>query len=400
MNLTYCYRLIPTSNQRRHLEELLSKSCSLYNAALEQRITVYRRSGESLSAYDQFLELKYLRADSELGFELLPTVLARWPLVQLDLAMRAFYSRLKAKKGRAGFPRFRSIKRFNTFGLTEWAGVRLENGRFCLNGLGGSKNGSGIRLNMHRPLPDKYTIRCCTVTRRGDAWTLNLSITIPQAKPIPLVEDDVSGEDWGLENTFTSDRGETIERVRVTERKEKRANRARQDLSRAKPGSRGKKRALKALGTATRRVANARNTHLHQISAAMVKACPWKCVEKLAVKNMTGSASGTVDKPGFNVAQKRGLNKSILDSAPAKLRVVWCCTVTSMQGGISVCWAYPCCGRFSCVMSGVMRRSASVRLNKREKIKRGVCTPLAACPSKFGRKAKPEHRLDEAASGL
>jgi putative transposase len=43
-------------------------------------------------------------------------------------------------------------------------------------------------------------------------------------------------------------------------------------------------------------------------------------IEDLAVKNMTRSASGTAESPGTNVAPKSGLNRAILDVAPAKFR--------------------------------------------------------------------------------
>ena len=36
-------------------------------------------------------------------------------------------------------------------------------------------------------------------------------------------------------------------------------------------------------------------------------------MEKLRVRNMTASAKGTIEEPGKNVAQKSGLNRSILD---------------------------------------------------------------------------------------
>ena len=38
--------------------------------------------------------------------------------------------------------------------------------------------------------------------------------------------------------------------------------------------------------------------------------------EKLAIKNMTTSAKGTLDAPGLNVKAKAGLNREILDTAP------------------------------------------------------------------------------------
>ena len=42
-------------------------------------------------------------------------------------------------------------------------------------------------------------------------------------------------------------------------------------------------------------------------------------MEKLTVKNMTASAAGTLEEPGKNVQQKAGLNREVLDAAPAHL---------------------------------------------------------------------------------
>ena len=38
--------------------------------------------------------------------------------------------------------------------------------------------------------------------------------------------------------------------------------------------------------------------------------------EELTLKNMTRSAAGTVEEPGKQVAQKAGLNREMLDTAP------------------------------------------------------------------------------------
>ncbi|MCR2831822.1 RNA-guided endonuclease TnpB family protein [Acidithiobacillus ferrooxidans] len=43
-------------------------------------------------------------------------------------------------------------------------------------------------------------------------------------------------------------------------------------------------------------------------------------LEDLKVRNMTGSAKGTVEQPGHNVRQKAGLNKSILDQGWGMLK--------------------------------------------------------------------------------
>ena len=62
--------------------------------------------------------------------------------------------------------------------------------------------------------------------------------------------------------------------------------------------------------------ADVRENFAHQTSRALVNSDNLLFVfEALKVKNMTASAAGTLDKPGKKVAQKRGLNRSILASA-------------------------------------------------------------------------------------
>ena len=50
----------------------------------------------------------------------------------------------------------------------------------------------------------------------------------------------------------------------------------------------------------------------HRITTEIVRNHGLIAVEDTAILNMTKSAQGTLDKPGKNVAQKRGLNRSIL----------------------------------------------------------------------------------------
>ena len=53
----YKYKLKPTPEQERQLEETLWRCRMLYNTALEQRITAYRRCGVTLTCYQQQAEL-------------------------------------------------------------------------------------------------------------------------------------------------------------------------------------------------------------------------------------------------------------------------------------------------------------------------------------------------------
>jgi putative transposase len=112
----YKYRLKPTPEQERQLEGVLWRCRTLYNTALEQRITAleqrisaYRRCGVTLTCSEQQAELKDLRADlpeyAAIHSHVLQDVLAR-----LDRAYQAFFRRVKA--GRTpGFPRFQGRNR-------------------------------------------------------------------------------------------------------------------------------------------------------------------------------------------------------------------------------------------------------------------------------------------------
>jgi putative transposase len=78
----------------------------LYNAALEERIDCYRKTGKTLTYIDQYKALTQCRRElPEMGE--LPVNLQRWTLKRLDNAFQGFFRRLKARRGKVGFPRFR-----------------------------------------------------------------------------------------------------------------------------------------------------------------------------------------------------------------------------------------------------------------------------------------------------
>jgi putative transposase len=69
-----------------------------------------------------------------------------------------------------------------------------------------------------------------------------------------------------------------------------------------------------------RKIANTRKYFLHKSSNDISKNHAVVFVEDLQVKNLSASSKGTKAKPGKRVAQKSGLNRSILDASPFELR--------------------------------------------------------------------------------
>ena len=110
MRKTFKERLRPTPSQERALGNVLSHCRALYNTALEQRMTWWRRGrARAATRSQQEAELKEIRAAfpdyAAIHSHVLQDVLAR-----LDKTYQAFFRR-RAAGEKAGFPRFQGRDR-------------------------------------------------------------------------------------------------------------------------------------------------------------------------------------------------------------------------------------------------------------------------------------------------
>src|SRR5262249_13713680 len=105
MRKTYKYKLNPTPAQGREFERVLRCCRVLYNTALEQRITWWRRGqGKCATRFQQEAELQEVRAVfpdyAAIHSHVLQEVLAR-----LERTSQEVFRRLEAGE-QPGFPRF------------------------------------------------------------------------------------------------------------------------------------------------------------------------------------------------------------------------------------------------------------------------------------------------------
>src|SRR5262249_22037647 len=132
---TYQEKLRPTPAQERALERVLWRCRTLYNTALEQRITLWRQRGLSVSRYQQEAELThfgpYLKECSAFHSHILQDVPAR-----LDKTYQAFFRRV-ANGEKPGFPRFHGKDRYHSFTYKAYSnGARLDNGSLVVSKIG------------------------------------------------------------------------------------------------------------------------------------------------------------------------------------------------------------------------------------------------------------------------
>jgi putative transposase len=307
--LTYRQKLRPTKAQHRLLMERLVRQRQLYNAALQERRDAWRLGHKSITRLDQQKSLTVIRAEDPEGHGADPVNMGRWTLKRVDDAFNAFFKR--AKKGsKPGFPRFKGMSGWNTFGLLEATGMIHKGDRILLKGID-----RPIRLNHDRPLPSDARILGVTFTRSAGDWYVGFTVeTNEVVSDTPLAGVPV-GCDLGVEALLTLSTGERIPNIRPQSRRERDIRVSRRALARCRKGSKRRGKVKAALQRQLRDVANVRTDHLHKVSAKLAREHPLVVLEDLRIANMTRSGSGTVAEPGTNVAQKRGLNRSILDAA-------------------------------------------------------------------------------------
>jgi putative transposase len=320
------YKLYPSRSQAAAMTEALRLHHRLYNAALEERISAWRKAGKSISYVEQAASLTQIRRDDS-AYRGLNCHSLQQTLRRLDRAFKAFFARLKKPKASEppGFPRFKSFDRYPGWsydthgdGFKFTTGENGRHGKLYLQGIGMLKARGQPRRRIER-------ILCADICRNGQIWELSLVVETLADRQAGAA---ACGLDWGTKRFATIVTGgvqrelegeafEAIENPRHLLAKARKLRLAQRALSRAKRGSNNRRKARLRLAKLHSRVRNARNNFQHQITSSLVRRFGLIATEDLQVKNMTGSANGTAAKPGKNVRQKAGLNRSILDTAPA-----------------------------------------------------------------------------------
>ena len=163
-----------------------------------------------------------------------------------------------------------------------------------------------VRFRLSRPVPDAKSYR---VTRdRAGRWHVAFA-AIPAPIPGPST-GEVVGIDRGVTVTLALSDGHTYQAPADRD-----VTRLQRRLARAKGGSKRRAKVKARLARVHARNADARRDWAEKASTEIARGYDLIRLEDLDVGSMTRSGRGTLARPGRRVAQKAGLNGSILRSA-------------------------------------------------------------------------------------
>jgi putative transposase len=342
------YRLSPTKKQAEKLQWTLDRTRELYNAALQERRDAYEVIKRRPDFYDrqarkqaiqaqniryysqanQLPEIKDIREEyQDIHSQVLQDVLRK-----ADKAFKAFFRRCK-RGDIPGYPRYKGRDRYDSFTYPQGGYSLTHDSRLCLSKLG------SIKVKLHRPLEGE--VKTCTIKREGTYWYVVFVCEV-EAELLPVSDESV-GIDLGLLHFATLSTGETIENPRYFRKAEKKLEKLQQVLACKKRGSHRRKKAVKKVAKAHRKVRNQRADFLHKESRKLVNAYGTIVFEELQPANMSRRAKPKQDENGTylpnGASAKSGVNKSIHDAGWGQF--VQYCTYKAANAGRTVVQVNP-----------------------------------------------------------
>ena len=285
---TYKYRLRPTPSQEATLVSWLDMTRELYNAALQERSEAWKKQRKSVSKYDQqaqLIAIRALRPDIDV-----PVRAQRGVLSRAEKAFASFFKRCKSG-GKAGYPRFKSKKRWDSIEFENKPAKGLIQGKRLLIPKMGL-----ARISLHRAL--EGIPATLTLKRINGKWYAMIGCDDVPEKPLAPTGREV-GVDLGLLSFVATSDGEIFENPRPLKTARIQLERAQRRVTRRKKGSHRRRKAVVLLAKRHARVANIRRENHIKVAHRLVSKCDTIYIEALNI----------------NALSKSSLSKSVNDAA-------------------------------------------------------------------------------------
>ena len=145
-----------------------------------------------------------------------------------------------------------------------------------------------VKVIVHRPIPDGFTIKTVSVTKKADGYYVTLSLddkTVPAVKP-DFNSDKIVGIDVGLIDFIVTSDNERVEAPKHLRRSERKLRKAQKRVSRRKKGSKRRKKAVQKLSKQHKKVADTRKDFHFKTAIQLLKKYDVIAVEKLNIKGL------------------------------------------------------------------------------------------------------------------
>jgi putative transposase len=291
------FELRPNGQQLRNLRQFAGSCRFVYNRALALNVERYEKKEKRLGYAGLCALLPNWKMEHEF-LSAVPAQALQQSLKNLECAYTNFFRK------RADFPKFKKKGQRESFRIPQGFEIDNQNGRIKLAKLG------WMRYRKSQDILGEASN--VTVSESCGKWYVSVQtereVDTPQHPSTSAV-----GMDWGVVNFVTLSDGEVVEQCQPLKKFLPKLAKLQRRMARKKKFSKNWRKAKARISKLHAKVANIRKDFVHKISNDISKNHVVVVIENLQVKNMSKSATK-------KVAQKSGLNRSILDASPFELR--------------------------------------------------------------------------------
>ncbi len=362
MILTYCYRIKPSAEQEATMLYTLELLRRHWNYCLGQRLDWLRRTrcqidrcsivsepiGEIPATVNYYTQQSHLKQTKVL-FPDYKNIWSESQQVNLQRLNKAWERWLFPDKSgkRGGRPKFKKAGELRSFVYPRVncpkAGAHLNNGMLKLSKIG------EMPVIIHRPIPDGFTLKTCTIVHKADGWYCSISIQdekVPEPMPLDEVKTAV-GIDVGLKEFLTTSDGETVPVQQITLKTQSHLARQQRKLARIEKGSNRSNRQKNKIARIHQRIGRIRENFHYNTAHNLVKKYDLIAVEDLNIKGLA----------------RTRLSKSILDAAWG--RFITILEAVAVKCGVRVVKVSPYGTSQNCSGCGVkVPKTLSIRLHE------------------------------------
>nr|WP_293099555.1 transposase [Okeania sp. SIO2F4] len=315
MIISHCYKITPNQEQIAKIDYWLELLRRHWNYALGQRLDWLNRTrcpidrcsivsspiGEIPVRPDYYFQQSALKQTKQLfpEYKEIYSEVQQINLQKLDIAWKRWLIPDKTGK-RYGRPRFKKSGKLRSLSFSRVnhlkAAVKFDGKQIIISRFG------AIPVIVHRPIPDEFTIKTATITKKADGYYISFSLeykSVPSLIPTDNIKNSV-GIDVGLKEFLTTNTGETVSVPNFYRKAQSNLARKQSKTARKEIGSNNWKKAQNKIARLHQHIARQREDFHYKTAHKLVKEYDLIAVEDLNIKGL---------------AKNTKLSKSIYDVA-------------------------------------------------------------------------------------
>lgn len=310
ITVTYEYKLKPTKQQIKQIDQDLEVCRQIWNYALKERkdwivsrkcpVNVCSLRSEYIIPADEPYPSFKIQCQRLTQAKKLISELASVNAQALQQVLRRLDRAFERRKNLgAGFPRFKKVGRMHSYVFPQLGKNALGQGRVKLPSLG------WVALRQSRPYPEGFIAKQARVVKRASGYYLMLSFQADLSIPEPPLVGHVVGVDVGLEYFLSTSDFLQVKRPKFFADLQRKIKLLQRRLKRKQIGSANSKKAQSKVARVHEQIARTRKNFHFKTAHQLCDAADTIVVEDL---NLIGLSRGMLGKYMLDAGHGQFLN--------------------------------------------------------------------------------------------